>query len=54
VPGTDRTADAALGMMDELIAFLSQPADEVAGAEDAWARLADLAGRLRASEGVAA
>jgi flagellum-specific ATP synthase len=52
VPGTDRTADAAMAMMDELLGFLSQPADEIAPAPAAWAQLADLAGRLRAAEGV--
>jgi flagellum-specific ATP synthase len=54
VAGTDRTADAAMAMMGELLGFLAQPADEVATAPAAWAHLADLAGRLRAAEEVAA
>jgi flagellum-specific ATP synthase len=54
VAGTDRIADAAMALMDELLAFLTQPADEVAGAAEAWVQLAGLAERLRAAEAVAA
>ena len=54
VPGSDRAADAALAMMDELIGFLSQPADEVSPSAEAWARLGELAARLRAAEGAGA
>jgi flagellum-specific ATP synthase len=54
VPGSDRVADAAIGMMEDLVRFLSQPADEVEPSADAWRRLAELAGRLREAEAVGA
>lgn len=50
VNGSDPAADAALGLERELIAFLSQPADEICPPDDAWPRLADLAGRLAQAE----
>ena len=53
VPGSDRTADAALRLMDELVAFLAQPADEVAPSIEAWTRLGELAARLRTAEAAA-
>ena len=45
-PGSDRSADAALALQDELVAFLAQPADVVCSSGDAWKHLADLATRL--------
>jgi flagellum-specific ATP synthase len=52
--GSDRVADAALGLEDEIVAFLTQSAEEVCPAVDAWPRLIELADRLRAAEEVAA
>jgi flagellum-specific ATP synthase len=52
--GSDRVADAALGLEDEIVAFLTQSAEEVCPAVDAWPRLLELAERLRAAEEVAA
>lgn len=50
VAGSDAAADAALAIEAELIAFLSQPADEVCPSATAWERLAELAAMLRAAE----
>jgi flagellum-specific ATP synthase len=52
--GSDRVADAALGLEAEIVDFLTQSAEEVCPAGDAWPRLLELADRLRAAEGVAA
>ena len=49
--GSDPTADAALGMHDHLVAFLSQPADEIAASSQAWEDLTALAARLEELEG---
>ena len=46
VSGTDRTADAALAMEEQLTAFLAQAADEICPPPDAWERLAALANDL--------
>jgi len=46
VKGSDAIADAALQLEAELIGFLSQRADEVASADDAWTALGALAARL--------
>lgn len=54
VTGTDRAADAALALEDQLIAFLSQGADDVCPSPDAWRDLGELAGRLQQAEQVAA
>ncbi|MBS3942536.1 MAG: FliI/YscN family ATPase [Actinobacteria bacterium] len=50
VPGSDRVADAALSMMDDIVDFLTQASHDVVTSEDAWMRIAELAARLRASE----
>lgn len=50
VAGSDAVADAALALQDEVIGFLSQPADEVTSAADAWDNLVALAARLNPSE----
>ena len=54
VSGSDPAADAALGLERELIAFLSQPADEVCPPERSWPALAELATRLHQAEEAAA
>jgi flagellum-specific ATP synthase len=54
VTGSDRVADAALALEDQLIAFLSQRADEVCASGAAWDALRELAGQLQQAEGVAA
>jgi len=54
VAGSDRAADAALGMMGDLVDFLTQSSQDVVAAEDAWMRIAELAARLRATEEMAA
>jgi flagellum-specific ATP synthase len=54
VAGSDRVADAALAAMDDLVAFLTQPAHDVVAFDDAWMRIAELAAQLRAAEEMAA
>ncbi|HSK21930.1 MAG TPA: FliI/YscN family ATPase [Egicoccus sp.] len=50
VPGSDRVADAALSMMDDIVDFLTQASHDVVTSDDAWMRIAELAARLRATE----
>jgi len=54
VRGSDPVADAALALEQELVAFLSQPADEVCSPDDAWPALGLLAARLVGPAEVAA
>ncbi len=46
VAGSDPVADSALALRADLEEFLTQPATEVAAADETWARLTMLAGRL--------
>jgi flagellum-specific ATP synthase len=48
--GSDPVADAALDLLDDVVAFLAQDAADVCPSASAWARLQELAARLRASE----
>ncbi|HWH33275.1 MAG TPA: flagellum-specific ATP synthase FliI, partial [Egibacteraceae bacterium] len=46
VPGANPMADAGLALMPEIVRFLKQDTHEQTAYDEAWSRLAELAGRV--------